>query len=107
MKKKTSLAISLAVLVSIPLFAFAAEKSHQEVKGIIQSMPAKNIGSWKIDGKEVKVSAQTQIDEKECKLKVGGMAEAEGHFQGKILVATKIECEAPEGSEEHEDQDAD
>ncbi len=104
MKKNISIAISLAVLVSIPLFAFAAEKSHQEVKGIIQSMPAKNIGNWKIDGKTVKVSAQTQIDEKECKLKVGGRAEAEGHFQGQILIAREIECEGPE---ENEDEDAD
>lgn len=96
-KKKVALASLLLAALSLPMLALAGEKSHeQEVKGVVQVMPAKKMGLWKIQGQQVKVTVNTRIDEKECALKVGGHAEAEGTFSGKLLVAAKIECEIPD-----------
>lgn len=84
-------------VTTLPVMAFAASSSHeQEVEGIVQTMPAKKIGVWKIQGKAVKVTPQTYLDEHECSLKVGAFAEAEGHYVNQILVATKVECDLPD-----------
>ena len=105
-KNKVALVGALLAGLALPMLAFAGEKHHeQEVKGTVQVMPAKKIGLWKIQGQQVKVTAQTRIDEKECALKVGGQAEAEGTFSGRLLGATKIECEMPDNKdkEDHDD----
>lgn len=84
-------------VTTLPLVAFAASSSHeQEIKGIVQAMPAKKMGVWKIQGKSVKVTPQTYIDEHECALKVGSLAEAEGRYVNQVLVATEVECDLPD-----------
>lgn len=107
-KNKVALASVLFAGLALPMLAFAGEKHHeQEVKGVVQVMPAKKIGLWKIQGQQVKVTASTRIDEKECALKVGQQAEAEGAFSGKLLVATKIECEMPDDKDKKDPKDND
>lgn len=85
------------VVTLLPLMAFAASSSpEQEIEGIVQTLPAKKIGIWKIQGKAVKVTPQTHLDEHECALKVGAFVEAEGHLVNQILVATEVECDIPD-----------
>lgn len=103
MKKSIGLIGMLLLLAVTPFYAFAGESGAQrEIKGIVQSMPSKKVGVWKINGVQVKVTPQTKIDEKECLLKIGVMAEAEGIFQGKILLASELECESPEEKKAHD-----
>lgn len=84
-------------ITTIPLMALAANSPREyEIEGTVQVMPPKKIGNWKIQGKTVKVTAQTHLDEHECPLKVGAFAEAEGHYVNQVLVATEIECDIPD-----------
>ncbi len=94
--KKIGIAALVVAMLSVPLYAVAESKvehSEHEIKGIVQSMPVNKVGMWTINGKQVKVTAKTKIDEEECALKKGGMAEAEGKWQGKVLIASELECE--------------
>lgn len=124
-QKKARLALLCVALMALPVYALAGDgepmvqhakvqqataqhaKQEVEIKGVVQSLPAKKMGLWTIQGTAVKVTPQTRIDEEECVLKKGGLAEAEGTFLAKVLVARKLECEGPEDKDDdkHDDHD--
>lgn len=111
--RKSPLLPGLLVLLLAPIMAgYAAEQtgeakheSRNEVEGIVQTMPKGQIGSWKIGDRQVTTDAKTQFDEQECPIKVGANVEAQGQLQGQSLIASKIECEGPEESEDQEQDD--
>lgn len=77
-----------------------AAQHQQKIKGIFESIPANRTGVWKIGGHLI--TAQTQFDDDECPIKVEGMGEARGAYQGQTFIATKIECEEAESDDKDE-----
>ncbi|MGB8645978.1 MAG: DUF5666 domain-containing protein [Anaerolineae bacterium] len=88
----------LAVLVSqLPAPSALAATPHEfRFQGKVQSMPAGLIGDWKVSGRTVHVSAQTQVDQTDGLAKNGASVRVEGFRQtdGSIN-ATSIDILTP------------
>jgi hypothetical protein len=66
-------------------------KSESKLYGTVQKIPADRIGSWTVNGREIKVTADTRIKEEYGKAVSGSYVEVEGTNTGKVFTATKIE----------------
>lgn len=84
----------LGFLAVVPLVSgWAEEKNEREVQGLVESIPVRRQGVWKIGGRHLMATAATQLKEKHCQLKVGALAEAEYKHEGKTLLAKEIKCQ--------------
>jgi len=68
-----------------------ADRYKSKIYGPVQRLPKNLIGTWEVNGKEVKVTQSTIIKEKHGRAEVGAYVEVEGTFSGKTLNAHKIE----------------
>lgn len=84
----------VAILIVITIFLMCAGNAFakQEFYGVVQSMPEKGyVGQWRIEGKTVFVTEDTEIKQKHGKLSVGSYVEVDGViFEGKFI-ASEIE----------------
>lgn len=96
----------MAALASVPAFAsdhkgeessedhehgHGSAKSESKFYGIVQKIPADRIGSWTVNGREIKVTSATRIREEYGAAVSGAYVEVEGSNTGKIFTAVKIE----------------
>ncbi len=101
-------AVSLAVLgITIALAAGPALSSGTEgeesnehhgsgrveskLYGTVEKIPSDRIGSWRVNGREIKVTNETRIKEEYGKAVTGAYVEVEGSNTGKLFTAYKIE----------------
>lgn len=76
--------------------SWSADKAEEvEVEGIIQSIPSRPDGIWRIGGYHVITTPSTEFDQDECMITRGAFVEVEGFFHGAVLVASEIDCEDP------------
>ena len=91
-----------AALASLPAFArdgkgeeasenHGSAKSESKLYGIVQKIPADRIGSWTVNGREIKVTPATRIREEYGTAVTGAYVEVEGSNTGKVFTAAKIE----------------
>lgn len=66
-------------------------KSESKLYGTVQKIPADKIGSWTVNGREIKVTSETRIKEEYGKAVTGSYVEIEGTNTGKTFTAYKIE----------------
>lgn len=75
---------------------WSADKVEEiEVEGIIQYIPSRPDGIWRVGGYHVITTPTTEFDQDECSIAPGAFAEVEGFFHGAVLVASEIDCEDP------------
>ncbi len=68
-----------------------SERAESKVYGTVKSLPNGMVGTWNVNGRDVKVTKSTVISEKHGKAAVGAYVEAEGTLDGNVLNAYKIE----------------
>jgi hypothetical protein len=66
-------------------------KSESKFYGTVEKIPADRIGSWTVNGREIKVTSATRIKEEYGKAVNGAYIEVEGSNTGKVFTADKIE----------------
>ena len=94
----------MAALASVPAFAsdhkgeessedhgHGSAQSESKFYGIVQKIPADRIGSWTVNGREIKVTSATRIREEYGTAVTGAYVEVEGSNTGKVFTAVKIE----------------
>lgn len=92
----------MAALASLPAFAsdskgeetsesHGSAKSESKFYGTVQNIPADRIGSWTVNGREIKVTPATRIKEEYGAAVTGAYVEVEGSNTGKVFTAVKIE----------------
>jgi hypothetical protein len=94
----------MAALASVPAFAsdhkgeessedhgHGSAQSESKFYGIVQKIPADRIGSWTVNGREIKVTSATRIREEYGTAVIGAYIEVEGSNTGKVFTAAKIE----------------
>ncbi len=68
-----------------------AERAESKIYGTVKGLPSGMVGTWNVNGREVKVTKSTVIREKHGKAAVGAYVEAEGSLEGNVLNAYKVE----------------
>lgn len=68
-----------------------AEPHETKINGTIRSVPDGVVGIWNVNGKEINVSRNTRIEEKNGRAEVGAYVEVEVTSSGNSLNAYKIE----------------
>jgi hypothetical protein len=92
----------MAALASVSAFAsdhkgeeasenHSSAKSESKFYGTVQNIPADKIGSWTVNGREIKVTPATRIKEEYGAAVTGAYVEVEGSNTGKVFTAVKIE----------------
>ena len=97
----TKAALLLAALATTGFIPFATASGAQEIKGVVQAMPASGlIGNWTIAGKAVCTDAATVFDQEDGPLAVGAIVEVTGTQQDPCFHATKIEVESEDDGDD-------
>jgi hypothetical protein len=66
-------------------------RGESKFYGTVQKIPADRIGSWTVNGREIKVTGATRIKEEYGAAVSGSYVEIEGSNTGKVFTADKIE----------------
>ena len=66
-------------------------RGESKFYGTVEKIPADRIGSWTVNGREIKVTGATRIKEEYGKAVSGAYVEVEGSNTGKVFTADKIE----------------
>jgi hypothetical protein len=66
-------------------------KGGSKFYGTVEKIPADRIGSWTVNGREIKVTGATRIKEEYGSAVSGAYVEVEGSNTGKVFTADKIE----------------
>ncbi|NOX63920.1 MAG: hypothetical protein GXP42_18545 [Chloroflexi bacterium] len=74
---------------------------ESKVYGVVESMPSGGlVGDWVISGQQVRTTASTRFEQEHGSFYVGGYVEAEGYWQGGVLIATKLEAKNSGGGDD-------
>ena len=68
---------------------------ESKIYGTVKKMPSDRIGTWTVDGREIKVTNETRIKEEYGKAVIGAYVEIEGTKTDKGFTAHKIEVKRP------------
>lgn len=94
----------LAALATMLFATLAAASGGQEIKGVVQAMPASGlIGDWTISGKAVCTDAATVFDQEDGPLAVGAIVEVKGAQGDTCFLATKIEVKSEDDDDDDDD----
>lgn len=87
------------LIVSVPVFAEEKNEKERSEKqeaakeknnfyGYVEKMPSGETGTWVVDGRNVNVDDETEL---EGKIKQGSYVKVKGKFKGKTFTAYEIE----------------
>ena len=107
MKRLSIILVFVLVLASFTGPAAAdREKGHERHEGyagkfygVVESMPEQGLdGIWIVNGREVLVTGQTEIEEEHGKVEAGAYVEVEGNYEGNTFTAYEIEVKGDKKS---------
>lgn len=70
---------------------YGSGMAESKLYGTVQNIPSDRIGTWKVNGRTVKVTIETRITEEYGKAVAGAYVEVVGDNTGKFFSAHKIE----------------
>ncbi|NOZ05885.1 MAG: hypothetical protein GXP41_05975 [Chloroflexi bacterium] len=111
MKKRlgfVNIGLLLALVASLWLpFAGLASADHgeQELRGVVQTIPAGRIGMWVVSNQNVQVTTATRIKEEHGAITVGTQVKVKGYAQNNgSFMADKIERDGDGGGNDHQNE---
>lgn len=97
MKRNTLILLSVLMTFNFSALAVAAEETPQEkwsaFYGFVEKMPIGLYGTWVFNGRPVRVSPQTRVEQSHGLATIGSYAEVMGISRGGTFYATTIEIE--------------
>jgi len=100
------LLLALVASLWLPFAGLAsADYGEQELRGVVQTIPAGRIGMWVVSNQNVQVTTATRIKEEHGAITVGTQVKVKGYAQNNgSFMADKIERDGDGGGNDHQNE---